>query len=149
VTSSLYLLDTNTCSFIMRSQPEVRDRLARAEAQVDRLAISAVVYSELRDGVLGPRASPRLAALLSDLLERLDGVLPWDRAAAEQTALIRRDLRRRGTPIGPNDSAIAGHALALGAALVTNNVREFSRVAGLALEDWTAPTAPEPSQGAR
>ena len=69
---------------------------------------------------------------------RLDGILPWDVAAVDHTALIRRELADLGTPIGANDTAIAGHARSLGLILVTNNTREFSRVAGLRLEDWTA-----------
>ncbi|POI51577.1 VapC toxin family PIN domain ribonuclease, partial [Klebsiella pneumoniae] len=67
---------------------------------------------------------------------RLDAVLPWDRAAVDATTDIRVALHLAGTPIGPNDTAIAGHAIAAGAVLVTNNVREFARVPGLTLEDW-------------
>ncbi|SAQ65691.1 putative DNA binding protein [Klebsiella michiganensis] len=54
----------------------------------------------------------------------------------DATTDIRVALRLAGTPIGPNDTAIAGHAIAAGAILVTNNVREFARVPGLVLEDW-------------
>ena len=75
--------------------------------------------------------------MVDDFVRRLDGILPWDRAAVEQTAIIRSTLRRAGTPIGPNDSAIAGHALAVGAIIVTDNVREFIRVTELTIEDWT------------
>ncbi|EKT0390563.1 VapC toxin family PIN domain ribonuclease, partial [Klebsiella pneumoniae] len=57
-------------------------------------------------------------------------------AAVDATTDIRVALRFAGTPIGPNDTAIAGHAIAAGAVLVTNNVREFERVPGLVLEDW-------------
>ncbi|MFQ8195633.1 VapC toxin family PIN domain ribonuclease, partial [Klebsiella pneumoniae] len=67
---------------------------------------------------------------------RLDAILPWDRAAVDATTDIRVALHLAGTPIGPNDTAIAGHAIAAGAVLVTNNVREFARVPGLTLEDW-------------
>ncbi|MFO5777293.1 VapC toxin family PIN domain ribonuclease, partial [Klebsiella pneumoniae] len=67
---------------------------------------------------------------------RLDAILPWDGAAVDATTDIRVALRPAGTPIGPNDTAIAGHAIAAGAILVTNNVREFERVPGLVLEDW-------------
>ncbi|WP_139385671.1 PIN domain-containing protein, partial [Salmonella enterica] len=67
---------------------------------------------------------------------RLDAILPWDRAAVEATTEIKVALRLAGTPIGPNDTMIAGHAIAAGAILVTNNVREFERVPGLVLEDW-------------
>ena len=63
-------------------------------------------------------------------------VLPYDDAAAARYGDIRAHLERRGTPIGPLDTLIAAHALALGSALVTNNVTEFSRVPELGVEDW-------------
>jgi len=140
---TLYMLDTNICSFYMRRRPDiVTERLERAVFGGASVVISAVVYSELKDGVLAAKASPALPELLDEFLDRLDGVLSWDRAAADATALIRQALNRAGTPISPNDSAIAGHALALGATVVTNNTREFDRVVGLRVEDWTALPTP-------
>jgi len=133
---TLYLLDTNICSFAMRLQPKLMEHIETV-ASSSKLGISAIVYSELADGILGPKASPKHAALFADFLDCLDVVLPWDQTAADKTARIRQALRQSGTPIGLNDSAIAGHAVAAGAVLVTNNTREFSRVEGLKLEDWT------------
>ncbi len=66
----------------------------------------------------------------------LDAVLPWDSAAVDATTKIKIALAAAGTLIGPNDTAIAGHAISARAILVTNNLREFERVPGLALEDW-------------
>ncbi|EAX3272566.1 type II toxin-antitoxin system VapC family toxin, partial [Salmonella enterica] len=63
-------------------------------------------------------------------------ILPWDRAAVDATVEVKAALTAAGTPIGPNDTAIAGHAIAAGAILVTNNTREFERVPNLVLEDW-------------
>ncbi|HBQ0560555.1 TPA: VapC toxin family PIN domain ribonuclease, partial [Klebsiella pneumoniae] len=83
-----------------------------------------------------PKASPRHIQLVDAFCARLDAILPWDRAAVDATTDIRVALHLAGTPIGPNDTAIAGHAIAAGAVLVTNNVREFARVPGLTLEDW-------------
>jgi tRNA(fMet)-specific endonuclease VapC len=137
----LYLLDTNICSFAMRHHPAVQRRLIACAERGDRVVISAIVYSELKDGVLGPRASPSLVPLLDEFLRRRDGVLPWARAAVDATAEVRLALRLKGAPISPNDSAIAGHALAAGAILATNNTKEFARVPGLRHEDWTAPDA--------
>ena len=74
--------------------------------------------------------------LVDAFCARLDAILPWDRAAVDATTEVKVALRLAGTPIGPNDTAIAGHAIATGAILVTNNVREFERVPGLVLEDW-------------
>ncbi|MDR0849086.1 MAG: type II toxin-antitoxin system VapC family toxin [Propionibacteriaceae bacterium] len=133
------MLDTNTCSFIMRGVPQVLARLKAADAEGAVFLISAITYSELRDGALGVKATGKHVAMVEAFVERVDEVAPWDRAAVDHTALIRATLRRQGTPISPNDSAIAGHALSLGITLVANNTREFSRVAGLVLEDWATP----------
>jgi len=133
---TLYMLDTNTCSFIVRHQPVVVSHLMEHVATGATLAISAITYCELRDGALGPKASPKHSRMVDELAARLE-IYAWDAAAVEQTANIRAYLRTAGTPIGLNDAAIAGHAMATGAVVVTNNLREFSRVKNLHLEDWT------------
>ncbi|MBN3792384.1 PIN domain-containing protein [Burkholderia sp. Ac-20353] len=135
--TKLYMLDTNICSFIMRERPAaVLSRLQSCVNAQHRIVVSAVTYAEMRFGAVGRKASPKHADLVTAFIARLDGVLPWDTAAIEATTAIRADLAARGTPIGANDAAIAGHAIAADAVLVTNNTREFSRVDGLALEDW-------------
>lgn len=132
-----YMLDTCICSFIMREQPEaVRKRLAQAVLRNHRIVVSAITYQEMRFGATGPKASPRHVQLVDEFCTRLDAVLPWDRAAVDATTDIRVALRLAGTTIGNNDTAIAGHAISVGAILVSNNVREFERVPGLKLEDW-------------
>jgi tRNA(fMet)-specific endonuclease VapC len=105
-----------------------------------RIVISAITYAEMRFGSIGKKASPRLASLISAFVARLDGILPWDAAAVDETTRIRIELASLGTPIGNNDAAIAGHALVSNAVLVTDNVREFERVPGLRIEDWTIPS---------
>ena len=132
-----YMLDTNICSFIMRDRPVAV--LARLQAAVDRqqrIVISVITYYEMLLGTIGRNASPRHGALVAAFVTRLSAVLPWERAAAEEAMRIRQDLAARGTPIGGNDTMIAGHALAAECVLVTNNLREFTRVAGLRVEDW-------------
>lgn len=133
--NKIYMLDTNICSFIMREQPEVvQKRLAQAVLRGHRIVVSAITWAEIS---LAARESGPAAQQLADAFAaRLDAVLPWDRAAVDATTEIKVALRLAGTPIGPNDTAIAGHAIATGAVLVTNNVREFERVPGLKLEDW-------------
>lgn len=132
-----YMLDTNICSFIMREKPEtVIKRLEQVVLRGHRIVVSAVTYAEMRFGATGPKASPRHMQLVDAFCARLDAVLPWDRAAVDATTEIKISLRLAGTPIGPNDTAIAGHAIAAGAVLVTNNTREFERVSSLVLEDW-------------
>lgn len=98
--------------------------------------VSAITYAEMRFGATGPKALTRHIQLVDAFCVRLDAILPWDRAAVDATTDIRVVLRLAGTPIGPNDTAIAGHAIASGAILVTNNVREFERVPGLIPQDW-------------
>ncbi len=131
------MLDTCICSFIMREQPEaVLKRLEQTVLHRHRIVVSAITYAEMRFGCTGKKASPRHAQLVAAFCSRLDAVLAWDRAAVDATTEIRAVLATAGTPIGSNDAAIAGHAIASGAILVTNNVREFERVPGLQYEDW-------------
>ncbi|MES3836250.1 type II toxin-antitoxin system VapC family toxin, partial [Escherichia coli] len=101
-----------------------------------RIVVSAITYSEMRFGATGPKASPRHVQLVDTFCARLDAILPWDLAAVDATTKIKVALRLAGTPIGPNDTAIAGHAIGGGAILVKNNTREFERVPDLVLEDW-------------
>ena len=133
----IYMLDTNICSFIMRERPpSVLDRLQQAVELQNSVAISVITYYEMLLGAIGRNASPRHASPIEAFVARLSAILPWDRVAAEEAMRIRRDLSAKGTPIGGNDAMIAGHALAADCVLVTNNIREFSRIAGLHVEDW-------------
>ena len=132
-----YMLDTCICSFIMREQPEsVLQRLAEKVAQNNRIVISAITYAEMRYGQIGKRASPKHKMLVDEFVKRLDEVLPWGQAAVDATVEVKTQLTKAGTVIGDNDTALAGHASAAGYVVVTNNVREFSRVPGLIYEDW-------------
>lgn len=128
-----YLLDTNVLSdFVRNPGGAVSRRMAVVgEASV---ATSIVVACELRFG-----AAKRGSVALTDRIERLLAsleILPLDEGADRHYAEIRADLERRGIPIGPNDLLIAAHARALALTLVTENVEEFSRVPGLAYENW-------------
>ena len=131
------MLDTCICSFIMREQPiTVLQKLQSVVGKQHRIVISAITYQEMQYGLLGKKASPKHAVLVQEFLKRVDEILPWDKAAVDATTNVKRDLMAKGTPIGNNDTAIAGHAIATGCVLVTNNTREFQRVKGLKLEDW-------------
>jgi tRNA(fMet)-specific endonuclease VapC len=129
-----YMLDTDTCSYIMkRSEPAVLERLRKLP--VSDACISVITKSELLYGVeVSPRRRQDEAALRAFLgyIEVLD--LPD--LAAQHYAQIRAALKSAGTMIGANDLFIAAHARSLGLTLVTNNVREFSRVSKLAIENW-------------
>ncbi|WP_150815957.1 type II toxin-antitoxin system VapC family toxin [Pseudomonas fluorescens] len=132
-----YMLDTCICSFIMRERPEaVLQRLASAVERNNRIVISAITYAEMRYGQIGKKASPKHKTLVDEFVKRLDAVLPWDQSAVDATVEAKLQLTQAGLLIGENDTAIAGHAIASGCTLVTNNVREFSRVEGLVFEDW-------------
>ena len=133
----VFMLDTCICSFIMREMPpSVLQRLANETAQQHRIVISAITYAEMRYGQVGKKASPKLRQLVDAFVTRLDAVEPWSKEAVDATISIKQQLAAQGTPIGNNDTAIAGHAIALDVVLVTNNTREFIRVDGLMLEDW-------------
>jgi tRNA(fMet)-specific endonuclease VapC len=132
------MLDTCICSFIQREQPrQVLRRLQDARTRRQPIVISAVTYAEMRFGATSKKASRKHLVMLEAFLLRLDAILPWDAPAVDKTAILKRQLSDLGTPIGNNDTAIAGHALSIGAILVTNNTREFSRVPELVIEDWS------------
>lgn len=122
----------------MREQPtSVLEKLQEIVSKRHRVVISVVTYQEMQYGLLGKKASPKHAVLVEEFLKRVDAILPFDKAAADAAINVKRDLMQKGTPIGNNDTAIAGHAMATGCILVTNNTREFQRVSGLKLEDWS------------
>lgn len=122
----------------MREQPtSVLEKLQEIVSKRHRVVISVVTYQEMQYGLLGKKASPKHAVLVEEFLKRVDAILPFDKAAADAAINVKRDLMQKGTPIGNNDTAIAGHAMATGCILVTNNTREFQRVSGLNLEDWS------------
>ncbi|TXY52094.1 type II toxin-antitoxin system VapC family toxin [Vibrio cholerae] len=131
------MLDTCICSFIMRENPiTVLEKLQAVVSKQHRIVISAITYQEMQYGLLGKKASQKHAVLVAEFLKRVDEIMPWDKLAVDATTKVKRDLMVKGTPIGDNDTAIAGHAIAAGCVLVTNNTREFQRVEGLKLEDW-------------
>lgn len=132
----MYLLDTDICSYFLRSKDRhVADKMRRFGW--GELKVSTIVQYELESGARRSQRCQELIAVIESLLSRVE-ILPFDVAAARQAARVRADLAVAGTPIGFYDTLIAGHALALRATLVTNNVAEFGRVDGLRLENWAA-----------
>lgn len=129
-----YLLDTNICIFTIKNRPAVvRERFKRF---ADQLCISTVTWMELVYGAersAHPEHNLRIAESLAARLSVLD----YDAEAASHTGQIRAQLASEGTPIGPYDQMISGHARSRGLVVVTNNTREFDRVPGLQLEDWS------------
>lgn len=130
-----YLLDTNICIHVIRHQtPAVLRRLSRLE--LGAVGVSIITAAELYYGTEKSAAPAKNRAALARFLSPLE-VEAFDSLAAMVYGRVRSSLERKGTPIGPLDMLIAAHALRLEATLVTNNLREFERVAGLRLEDWT------------
>lgn len=128
-----YLLDTNIVSDLVRHPAgSVMQHIAGLGAE--QVCISIVVACEVRFGA-AKSGSQRFARQLELVLGQLE-TLPLEAPVEEHYADIRNMLERMGTPIGPNDLLIAAHARALGLTLVTDNVREFSRVSGLVVENW-------------
>ena len=130
----LFMLDTDTVRYLVRGRaPALDARMAAVSPEY--LCISAATRGELLYGLNLKDGAHRLALLVDQVLRRVR-CLPWDEAAATHFASLAAELHKAGTPIGTMDAMIAGHAMATGAVLVTNNARHFSRVAGLTVENW-------------
>lgn len=129
-----FMLDTNICIYLIKNDPpKVLAELKRHD--LGEIGVSSVTAAELAYGV-AKSGSERNRAALEQFLLPLD-IAPFDEKAAWYYGDVRSTLERAGTPIGPLDTQIAAHALSLGCVLVTNNTREFQRVAGLSVENWT------------
>jgi tRNA(fMet)-specific endonuclease VapC len=132
-----YMLDTDTCSYVMKRSHSLVLKRLRA-VPVSDVCMSIITKAELLYGVeVSPRRAQDTAALAA-FLPYVEAVDFADDAALHY-AEIRADLKKRGALIGANDLLIAAQARALGHTLVTNNMAEFERVRGLALENWTLP----------
>jgi tRNA(fMet)-specific endonuclease VapC len=132
-----YMLNTDTCSYIMKRSSETIVKRLRAVPVTD-VCISVITKSELLYGVeVSPRRTQDATALQA-FLPHVE-VLEFPDKAASHYAQIRADLKKRGQVIGANDLFIAAHARSLGLKLVTKNTAEFGRVKGLTLENWTLP----------
>ena len=130
----IYMLETNICIYAMKNKPEKVLRRLREELD-DGVCISLITLAEMEYGMKhSSNPAKNEQALLRFLVPF--SVLPFGLAAAAEYGEIRAYLQNQGTPIGPLDMLIAGHARAEKMILVTNNVREFERVPGLELENW-------------
>lgn len=127
-----YVFDTNVMIALTKGRHQQLEERIRIQ-EADAIAISSIVAFELYFGAFNSvRRSENLAVLGSLRFP----ILPFDANDAFHAGEIRAALKSKGTPIGPFDVLIAGQALARNLTLVTNNVREFRRVQGLAVEDW-------------
>lgn len=134
----MYLLDTDVCSYLMkRSHPGLIERVRTFRPR--ELKVSVITRYELEYGVMRSGRGNELSRVIEAFLDNVE-VLSFDVSAASHAARVRADLAAVGSVIGAYDLLIAGHARSLDATLVTNNIEEFGRVAGLSVENWTAST---------
>jgi tRNA(fMet)-specific endonuclease VapC len=128
-----YMLDTNICIHVMKHYPpELREQF---NALAEQLCISSITLGELHYGAeKSARRADNLAAI-EHFVARLD-VLPFAEKAAAHYGQVRAELERAGTPCGPHDMQIGGHARSEGLIVVTNNMREFTRMPGVRAESW-------------
>ncbi len=132
----MVLLDTDICIYLLNQRPGFEAILRRLDGrQQGEVALSAITLAELRFGIAASQRRDVNLAKLELFLAAFE-IAPFDASAAIAYGSLRARLQALGTPIGPLDTLIAAHALALGATVVTNNVREFGRVPGLTVENW-------------
>lgn len=130
------MLDTNLCIRVLRDRPPgLRERF---NAEAASLCVSTVTLGELLYGAERSSRPTHARHEVESFAARLE-ILAFDAEAAAHYADIRADLERKGQVIGPYDLMIAGHARSRGLVVVTGNLGEFGRVAGLRAEDWLAP----------
>jgi tRNA(fMet)-specific endonuclease VapC len=129
----MYILDTNTLIYYFKGFGEIASRLLSKPPKT--IGIPTIVLFELEVGIAKSIAPQKRQKQLESMVSVVN-ILPFGNDEARRAAMIRADLEKRGESIGPYDVLIAGTALANNGILVTHNVREFQRIAGLPLEDW-------------
>jgi len=128
-----FLLDTDTCIYALKQNPTVLKHLL-TQSRED-IAVSVITEAELRTGAAKSTPAAKTLRLVENFLRPL-GIIEFTSSDAASYAQVRANLERAGTPIGPLDTLIAAQAVARKLVLVSNNEREFSRVAGLRIENW-------------
>jgi tRNA(fMet)-specific endonuclease VapC len=131
----LYLLDTNMCIFLIKQKPQ--SILIRLKGAISSgVGISSITLAELEYGVQKSAHVQQNSLNLLRFLTPFE-IVSYNESAATEYGKIRATLERKGSLIGGMDMLIASHAKSLQAILVTNNTREFNRIDGLQIEDWT------------
>lgn len=128
-----FLLDTDTCIYALKQNPHVLGQLLSKSRE--EILVSVITEAELRTGAAKSSSVIKTLRLVENFLRPL-AVAEFTSDDAIAYAQIRARLERAGTPIGPFDTLIASQAVARDLILVSNNEREFRRVAGLHLENW-------------
>jgi len=132
----MYILDTNICIYVLKNHS---DKLRHKFKAIKNIGISSVTYGELCYGIENGSSSLRGERWRQlDLFTQKIHIDSWDEDAARHYGYIRALFKKQGAPIGNNDLLIASHARSINAVLVTNNVREFTRVPDLSIENWVS-----------
>ena len=129
----MYILDTNTLIYFFKGVGDVARNLLSVSPQ--EVGIPSIVLFELEYGI-AKSTSPRKRMKQLEEMCSIVSVLPFSEKQAKAAALLRSQLDKKGTPIGPYDVLIAGTVLSYQAVLVTNNTKEFKRVPKLKTENW-------------
>lgn len=139
----MFLLDTNVCICLINQRSGYERILKRMnDLEHGQVLISSITTAELHFGVAASAMVERNMLKLERFLAAFE-VVPFDEESSRRYGMVRAYLKAKGTPIGPLDTLIAGHALALNAIVVTNNVDEFARVPDLGVEDWLSAVGSE------
>ena len=121
----------------MKNKPtHVLEKFDEIVGKKHPLVISCITYAEMRFGAIGKKSNPLHNKWVNEFVDRVDNILPLDRLAIDESVNVRKFLSDKGQIIGYNDSLIAGHAISIHAILVTNNLKEFSRVPNLECINW-------------
>jgi len=128
-----YMLDTNICIYVIKRRPAALQE--KFDALADTLCISSITLGELCFGAEKSARRVENLAVIENFVARLE-VLPFSEKAAAHYGQVRAELEKAGTPCGPHDMQIGGHARSEGLIIVTNNMREFSRMPGVRVENW-------------
>jgi len=127
------MLDTDTVSLLIRKNPSVIKNLVLHED--DDICISAISYAELCFG-LEKKKSERLFTEVNAVMGKLS-IIDFNSSQSELYGKIRLKLEKSGMPLGDMDMLIAAAALSAGAILVSHNVKHFSKIEGIKIEDWS------------
>jgi tRNA(fMet)-specific endonuclease VapC len=128
-----YMLDTNICIYVMKHYPQ--DLRRKFNSLAEQLCISTITLGELHYGAEKSTGRAENLTAIEHFVARLE-VLSFDAKAAAHYGQVRAELARAGTPCGPHDMQIGGHARSEGLIVVTNNMREFDRMPGVRAENW-------------
>jgi len=131
--SANYLIDTDICSYVIKKRTAMLERLFALPA--DSWGISVITQHELISGTLQPNCTKEIRKAAAEFLA-VARIFSFDQLEAIRAAEAKQSLRASGRPTGLLDILIAGHALAIGATLVTNNTKHFENVPGLVIESW-------------